>query len=148
MDGKRFDAIAKGVFSEVNRRRAIGGLTGGALVTLGLVDPEAAYTAKSPKCKGGCGFCERCNRGSCRKNKQGRKVCKPGKCEADTGATCTRTEGGLTFTATCQADERCCFPTGTSCSGLCPNQNLPCPACCNTFCNVTNVNTPGVRFCA
>jgi len=145
MDGQRFDAITKGVISQINRRRALGGLTAGALVTLGLADPEAAYTASSPKCKGDCGLCQRCNRGSCKKNNRGRKVCKAGKCQTDTGAICSTTEGGLTFSATCQSDQRCCLPTGGSCSGLCSNPNLPCPACCNTFCNVT---IPGGRVCA
>ena len=128
MDGKRFDTITKGVISQLNRRRALGGLTGGALVTLGLADPDAAYTAKSAKCKGGCGLCERCDKGSCRKKKNGRKVCRPGKCKTDTGAFCTATEGGLTYNATCQSDERCCLPTGSSCSGVCPNPNASVPS--------------------
>jgi len=145
MDGERFDAIARGVFSQITRRRAIGGLTGGALVTIGLADPEEAYTAKSKKCKGGCDVCEKCNKGSCRRNNKGKKVCKPGKCQTDTGAICTATEGGLTFTATCQSDERCCLPSNSSCSALCPNSALPCPACCNTFCNVI---IPGGALCA
>jgi hypothetical protein len=134
VDGKRFDAIARGVFSQVTRRRTLGGLAGGALVTLGLARPEDAYTAKSRKCKGGCDLCERCDKGSCRRNNKGRKVCTPGNCEPTPGEICTTTEGGLTFTATCQADNRCCLPTGSPCVTLCPNPSLPCPACCNTFC--------------
>ena len=136
MDGKRFDAFAKGVFSQITRRRAVGSLAGGTLVTLGLADPEAAYTAKSKKCKGGCGLCEKCDKGSCKRNNNGKKACKAGKCKTTTGATCTSTEGGLTFSATCQSDSRCCLPTGSPCALLCPNPALPCPACCNAFCRV------------
>lgn len=80
------------MFGQITRRRAIGGLTGGALVTLGLADPEEAYTANSKKCKGGCDVCEKCDKGICHRNNKGKKVCKPGKCKSTTGATCT-TEG-------------------------------------------------------
>jgi hypothetical protein len=135
MDGERFDALAKDLFRGATRRRTMGSLLGGALLAIGLADPEAAYTAKSPKCPRKCGPCKKCDQGKCHKNKSGKRRCSPGKCQphhGKVGKTCT--DDGIT--GTCQSDGRCCRALNVNCADVCAiSVNVSCTACCSEVCN-------------
>lgn len=133
MDAERFDAIAKALTSESTRRRTLGGLAGGALVALGLADPEDAWSQKSGTCPSTCGLCERCDEGRCRRNRRGKKRCRAGKCKVNTGGLCY--DPVTDVSGTCQSDARCCLTPGTRCSRHCAsNSRLFCNACCSGNC--------------
>ena len=139
MDAKRFDTITKTLISETSRRRAVGGLLGGALGALGLAGLDDAAAAKSGKCKKACGICEFCQKGKCKKTKSGKKRCKAGKCQpkAD-GTRCASPANGAC------TDGACVCRAGTEeCNGVCvplcaPNVQARNPNTC-TCCFVANI---------
>ncbi len=64
MDANRFDAITKSLIIETSRRRALGGLLGGAFGLFGFAATGDA--APDGDCQPKCGKCERCKKGTCR----------------------------------------------------------------------------------
>lgn len=144
MDAKRFDAIAKALISETDRRRTLGGILVSALGLAGAKDAEAA---KSGECKKDCDpLCEFCKEGKCRKNKRGKRVCKKGKCKPLTdGTACSSPANG----ATCQKGA-CTCPGGlTVCSGVCKDLKTDKVNCgtCGTVCPANQVCLNGACGC-
>ena len=83
MKSQTFDGIARRLPLATSRRgiaRIGSGAPGAAvLVRFGLASSEGV-AAKAGKCTKPCGECERCDPGTCRKNKHGTKRCRRGTC--------------------------------------------------------------------
>jgi hypothetical protein len=155
MEDIPYDAVVRKCGAVTTRRLTVGALLAGALGRLGLGEvnakrgkrkntngrdgqtrmgdatgrgSRAAAAAKSGSCTPGCGACQQCKQGKCRKTNSGRKRCQMGMClAAGTGTACTPATGG---SGTCQAGS--CVPVGggggggctdglTDCSGVCKN---------------------------
>src|SRR5687768_15030084 len=88
MDTARFDTLIRSLHDARSRRSTLAIVLGGALGLLGLAQPNDA-AAKSGTCKPKCGECKTCKKGNCTK-KDGKTVCKKGKCQATAlGTTCS-----------------------------------------------------------
>jgi hypothetical protein len=128
MDGFDFDTLARAVGSLTTRRLALAALLGGAFGRLGLA--ETAAKRKSGRCKPKCSECQRCDLGRCRKNNQGKKVCKKSKCQPKaTGTPCPAFSGGLCQNGTCvnvKADPANCGRLGNACDPAAVCQNGVC----------------------
>jgi hypothetical protein len=147
MEDTLFDELARTFGAAPTRRLMVGTLLGGALARLGLGavnakqgkrentngrdgqprtgeatgrGARAAATAQSSRCTPGCGVCQQCKPGKCRKTGSGKRKCKKGTCTLLTGTTCTLATGGAGI---CQAGT-CVLPCpggATDCSGVCKN---------------------------
>jgi hypothetical protein len=152
MDSHRFDALSKIVASLTTRRTALALLAG---LGFGVIEaPDAHVRRKSGKCKSGCGECEKCKKGGCDR-KNGKKVCKKGKCKPKpAGTPCTAFAGGACQNGTCinlLADEANCGALGNACGprqvcqqGTCFPVSTICPPTTTTACTPS---TPTGMFC-
>lgn len=153
-----FDELAR-MFGGLMTRRLMGGvLLGGAFARLGpgavnanqgmhgrggqtrTAAPTgrgkvAATAATSGRCTPGCGVCQHCKTGACRKTNSGRKRCQKGTCLASgTGTACVLGTGA---SGTCQngACVHQCTGGLTDCSGVCkhlPSDPANCGQCGKT----------------
>ena len=170
MDADRFDTLTRSLGSAGSRRRALGAALSGALVALGVTDPDEASAARSARCRRRPGECERCDRGKCEK-KDGKKRCKAGKIKAKAfGTPCslgTCQNGACIAAATTTmapptppAPLTC--PQGlTNCNGVCRNLDVEkancgacgreCPgtnqACCSGGCRNLNRDSNNCGAC-
>jgi hypothetical protein len=141
MDSSRFDALYHALTAAGSRRLTLGMLLGEALGLRGL--PGVQAKRKSGRCQPRCPECEKCNKGSCQR-KNGKKVCKKGKCKAKpAGTPCSAFPDGACQNGTCvnlQADEANCGSVGMECgptqvcqAGTCFPRST-CPATLTVFC--------------
>ena len=104
MDTQRLDAVVRRLPVSMPRRGffRIGtySLAASVLTRFGL-SSSAVFGAKSGRCKTPCGECELCDRGTCRKRKNGEKRCKPGACRPRANST-SCSFGGVCFEGACQ----------------------------------------------
>ena len=75
MDADRFDSLLRSLTQppSASRRGVARLVIGLTLGSLGLVAPVAA--GRSGRCKPACNECADCDKGKCRKTKQGKKRC-------------------------------------------------------------------------
>lgn len=140
MEGTRFDLLARSLVEINGRRTALRALLG--LGLLGLHRPDPTGAAASGRCTPRCGECERCEKGECRRTRDGEKRCKKGKCKP-------KPNGSPCGNAGVCRQGRCVCPEGTDlCRGAClPNcgpdttrNPLTC-SCCQV--NVEACTPPG-----
>ena len=83
MNSEEFDSFARDRGTVTSRRgiARVGTAVLGVevLARVGLSSSEVV-AATSGRCKAPCGECEQCDRGPCRRMKNGKKRCKRGKC--------------------------------------------------------------------
>jgi hypothetical protein len=166
MENSTFDAWTKAFAKLTNRRLTIGALLSGALTHRGLAEAGAKQgkhangrastggrnvVAEGKKtCNPACGECQTCQKGSCKKKKNGKKKCKPGTCKPlANGLAC-----GNTFCRQCQSGQCVAVADGTACengnschsgSCACPTGTGGFPACTAT--QVCHVSGPGTNVC-
>jgi len=129
MEDTQFDHLAKSFGTVVTRRLTLGALLVGALARLGLGEAAAkkggkVARAESTNCKIilACGTCQSFKKGrAIRRN--GRKLCKKGKCQPLSGTRCTASTGGagICQNGTCVPAGPQCTGGSTNCSGVCTN---------------------------
>ena len=165
MDAKRFDTITKALFSELNRRRTLSGLLGGALAMRGafglhgLADAEAKK-GKNKEQESWC-HCPDGNPTNCvtlklkkkarKKHRQKHPFDAPGPCQP---SACPAGQGNCDGVCkNLQTDETNCGTCGTTCgavqgccSGVCKNLNTDEASCgtCGNTCAVGQTCCSGV----
>ncbi|HEU5432639.1 MAG TPA: hypothetical protein VFU81_13310 [Thermomicrobiales bacterium] len=154
MDGRRFDAFARRLSSDLTRRRVVGLLGGAALGVALAAGKDDASAGNKKRCPGGCGVCQRCKRGKCKPhagaacgaggkclaNGSCALVCKtPADCPAPCPGCSSPSAEGPSHCAqgvascedipqTCSSTKQC--PVGQQCQQtLCGTEDRCCPLC-------------------
>jgi hypothetical protein len=167
MEDITFDSWTRAFGVLTSRRLTLGALLSGALTPLGLAyakaKPGQQTNGRGDKggghdvvgegnknCNPACGECQTCNKGTCKKKKNGKKKCKPGKCQPlANGSAC-----GNSFCQQCQSGQCVNVADGTACekgsschsgSCACPTGTGGFPTCTST--QVCQASGSGTNIC-